>query len=195
MEHRDIQKMMGLMDNAKVLVVGDVGLDSYIVGDVKKISPEAPVPVVEAHDSYHRLGLSANVANNVKALGAQCRLIGVIGNDQNASIIKDELKNIDVASDGLIVDAKRPTTLKTRVLASRLHHVVRIDHEDISPLSDDIKTAVMEQANAMIPWCDIVILEDYAKGLFANGISRQIIDLCRKNKKPVFVDPSRYTDP
>lgn len=195
MDHKILNNIIDRIQKAKVLVIGDIGLDSYIVGDVKKISPEAPVPVVEAKDSYYRLGLAANVANNVKALGAECRLIGLIGADLNAKLIKEELKDLGIDSEGLIVDDDRPTTHKTRVLASRLHHVVRIDKEDTRPINDKLKKLVVDRCKKMISWSDIVILEDYAKGLFNNGVAEQIIDLCNKNKKPVFVDPSRYADP
>ena len=192
---KTLNNILARFENAKILVVGDIGLDSYIVGDVKKISPEAPVPVVEAKDSYCRLGLAANVANNIKAFGAQCKLVGIVGADLNANLIREELKGLDLGSEGLVVDEDRPTTHKTRVLASRLHHVVRIDKEDTRPLSDKLKKLVVDTCEQMISWSDIVILEDYAKGLFNDGIAEQVIKLCVKNKKPVFVDPSRYTDP
>jgi rfaE bifunctional protein kinase chain/domain len=195
MKINDVEKLLKSLKKSKVLVIGDLGLDSYIVGDVKKISPEAPVPVVEVNDHYYRLGLSANVVNNVRALGASCEVIGVIGNDNNAAMIKEELKGIGVGTDGIIVDKNRPTTHKTRVLASRLHHVVRIDMEDKAEFSDDIKSKLLKKCREMIPKSDIVIVEDYAKGLFKDNIASQIIELCRKERKPVFVDPSRYTDP
>jgi rfaE bifunctional protein kinase chain/domain len=195
MDVKTLNNIMDRVQKAKVLVIGDIGLDSYIVGDVKKISPEAPVPVVEAKDSYYRLGLAANVANNVKALGAECRLIGLIGADLNAKLIKDELKVLGLDSEGLVVDEDRPTTHKTRVLASRLHHVVRIDKEDTRPLNEELKNLVIDRCKEMISWSDIVIMEDYAKGLFNDGVAEQIIELCNKAKKPVFVDPSRYADP
>ena len=195
MKIKDVEKLLGSLKKSKILVIGDIGLDNYIVGDVKKISPEAPVPVVEVKEHYYRLGLSANVANNVKALGAKCDVIGVIGDDSNAEIIKKELRDIKVDTDGLIVDKNRPTTHKTRVLASRLHHVVRIDREDKSALPNPIKNKIIKKCDDMISEYDVIIMEDYAKGFFKNGVASDIIDICHKTKKPVFVDPSRYTDP
>ena len=195
MKINDVEKLLGSLKKSKVLVVGDIGLDNYIVGDVKKISPEAPVPVVEVKEHYYRLGLSANVANNVKALGAKCDVIGVIGDDSNAEIIKKELRDIKIDTDGLIIDKNRPTTHKTRVLASRLHHVVRIDREDKTALPTPIKNKIIKKCDDMISAYDVIILEDYAKGFFKNGVASEIIDICNKAKKPVFIDPSRYTDP
>lgn len=195
MKIKDVEKLLNSFNNLNVLVVGDVGLDNYIVGDVKKISPEAPVPVVEVKDYYHRLGLSANVANNVRALGGNCEVIGVIGNDANANIIKEELETIGVNTSGLIVDKDRPTTNKTRVLASRLHHVVRIDREDKRSISNTVKEKILKKVRDSINKNDVVILEDYAKGLFKDGVAGEIINICKKAKKPVLVDPSRYTDP
>ncbi len=195
MKINDVEKLLGSLKKSKILVVGDIGLDNYIVGDVKKISPEAPVPVVEVKEHYYRLGLSANVANNVKALGAKCDVIGVIGDDSNAEIIKKELRDIKIDTNGLIVDKNRPTTHKTRVLASRLHHVVRIDREDKSALSNPIRNKIIKKCDDMISDYDVIILEDYAKGFFKNGVAKDIIGICNKAKKPVFIDPSRYTDP
>lgn len=195
MKINDVERLLKSIKKSKVLVIGDLGLDSYIVGDVKKISPEAPVPVVEVNDHYYRLGLSANVANNVMALGADCEVIGVVGDDNNASLIRKELKGISVGTDGLIVDKSRPTTHKTRVLASRLHHVVRIDMEEKRAFSTEVKNKVLKRCRDLIPDSDIVIMEDYGKGLFKDTVANQIIGLCRKMDKPVFVDPSRYTEP
>ncbi|MCX6112871.1 MAG: D-glycero-beta-D-manno-heptose-7-phosphate kinase [Proteobacteria bacterium] len=195
MKIKDVEKLLESLKRSKILAIGDIGLDNYIVGDVKKISPEAPVPIVEVKEHYYRLGLSANVANNVKALGAKCDVIGVIGDDSNAAIIKKELQDIKIDTDGLIVDKNRPTTHKTRVLASRLHHVVRIDREDKAPLSNPIRNKIIKKCKDMISGYDVIILEDYAKGFFKNGVASEIIDICHKAKKSVFVDPSRYTDP
>ena len=195
MQLSDISKLLEKISNIKVLVVGDVGLDSYVVGDVKKISPEAPVPVVEVSDSYSRLGLSANVVSNIKALGANCRLIGLLGKDDNADVINKELVKIGVDTSDMIVDHDRPTTHKTRVLASRLHHVVRIDREEKTPVSETIKDKIIKKLSSAVKDVDAVIFEDYGKGFFKDGFGLQLIEICKKAKKPVFVDPSRHTKP
>jgi len=119
----------------------------------------------------------------------------MLGADLNAKLIKEELKKLGLDSGGLVIDEDRPTTHKTRVLASKLHHVVRIDKEDTRPLNNELKKLVIDKCKKMISCSDIIILEDYAKGFFSDGIAEQIIEICKKNKKPVFVDPSRYSDP
>ncbi len=193
MQLTDISKLLEKITNLNILVIGDVGLDSYVIGDVKKISPEAPVPVVEVSDTYNRLGLSANVVSNIKALGANCSLVGVVGHDDNAAIINRELVKIGVDTSDLVETNDRPTTHKTRVLASRLHHVVRIDREEKAVLSDDIKEKVMLKVKKHIKDCDAVIMEDYGKGLFKGDFGVELIEACRQASRPVFVDPSRHT--
>jgi len=189
-----VEKLLGKLSDINVLVLGDVGIDSYILGNVKRISPEAPVPIVEVYDNYNRLGLSANVVSNVRALGAKCRLVGVVGDDDNAELIKKDLIKIGVDTDGLVVDKDRPTTHKTRVLASRLQHVVRIDREDKSHISDRIKNQVVEKVEKFMGEADVVVIEDYGKGLLKSGVASDVISMCKKHGKRVFVDPSRHTD-
>ncbi len=193
MQLNDISKLLEKITKIKIMVVGDIGLDSYIVGDVKKISPEAPVPVVDVNDNYSRLGLSANVVSNIRALGAECSLIGVVGNDENSELINKELVKIGVDPSGIVVCMDRPTTHKTRVLASRLHHVVRIDKEDRSPLADKSREQILSNIKKGLKHCDAVIMEDYGKGLFKADLGVDIINECIKAGKPVFVDPSRST--
>lgn len=193
MQLSDISKLLEKITTVNVLVIGDIGLDSYVVGSVKKISPEAPVPVVEVSDTYSRLGLSANVVSNIKALGANCRLVGLIGQDDNADIINKELVKIGVDTSDMVVDHDRPTTHKTRVLASRLHHVVRIDREEISPLSEAVRKNIMIKVKGALKDVDAVIMEDYGKGLFKGGFGAELIEACTKAGKPIFVDPSRHT--
>jgi D-glycero-beta-D-manno-heptose-7-phosphate kinase len=179
--------------NKNILVIGDIGLDSYVSGDVNKISPEAPVPVVEVKKYYDRLGLSANVASNVKTLGSNCDLVSLVGNDDRAFIIRKKLKNLNISSDYLVVDLNRPTTHKTRVMASCLHHVVRIDNESIEETKEDIVLKIIEQVEKLIKKSDLVVLEDYGKGFFSKNLTRKLIELIKENGKQIFVDPSRYT--
>lgn len=193
MKINDISALAKKFNKLNVLVFGDVGVDSYVIGEAKRISPEAPVPVVDVYDSYNRLGLSANVAGNIRALGAKCSIVGVVGDDDNATILRDELKEINVSSDGLVVDSDRYTTNKTRVLASRLHHVVRIDKEDRKELSPATQKQVLKRFASFLDGSDIVVVEDYGKGIFRGDLASEIIKLCRSKKKDIFVDPSRYT--
>src|SRR5206468_6170907 len=112
-----IEALLTRMATTKVVVVGDAMLDVYLVGEVDRVSPEAPVPVVTVHASRHGLGGAANVAANVAALGADCRLVAVVGEDQRGASVRAELDDLRLSSDYLVVDAARPTTSKTRVVA------------------------------------------------------------------------------
>lgn len=191
----NIAELSNRFSKVNVLVLGDLGVDSYIVGEAKRLSPEAPVPVVDVYDTYNRLGLSANVVANVRALGGNCNVVGVIGEDDNAQILKNSLSEIGVSDKGLVIDKDRRTTNKTRVLASRLHHVVRIDKEDKQELSQNICNKVLENFASFLDASDVVIVEDYSKGLFKGDLAKEVIRMCRSAKKDVFIDPSRYTDP
>ncbi|MBN1114155.1 MAG: D-glycero-beta-D-manno-heptose-7-phosphate kinase [Oligoflexia bacterium] len=193
MNLKKVEKILDRIKNSNVLVIGDVGVDSYIVGKVDRISPEAPVPVVEVKETYHRLGLASNVVSNIVSLGGKCSIVGVIGSDPNAVYLKDELAALGVETEGLVVDESRPTTHKTRVLASKLHHVVRIDSENIKQPSARVRDELMEKLRNRIDAADVVVIEDYAKGIFKGGFSQDVIMLCNEKGKPVFTDPSRYT--
>lgn len=193
MSVKQLKQNLNKIKNAKVLVLGDLGLDKYILGDVKRISPEAPVPVINVQKTYDRLGLSANVAANVKALGAEVELISVIGDDEHGKELKVFLQEIGVNLN-IIEDKTRSTTVKTRVIADEQHHVARIDYETKKELSEDIKTQLLQTLKERIDNFDILILEDYAKGLFASkSFTQKIIQIAKENSVPVFVDPSRYT--
>src|ERR1700678_861031 len=118
-------KLVDLIDKfngKKILIVGDVGLDEYVIGSVKRISPEAPVPIVEVTEEDKRLGLASNVAANVASLGGESLLVGVVGNDETAEVFSQQLKKNKCSSEYLIVDESRPTTRKLRVMAGQ-HHV------------------------------------------------------------------------
>ena len=132
-----IKKTIADFKAAKVLVVGDLILDEFLWGDVSRISPEAPVPVVWVRKESFMPGGAANVANNLRSLGASVYAVGVIGDDERGAILKGELEQKSIDVSGIVVDPSRPTTLKTRVVA---HHqqVVRIDKEKVGGLSDDI---------------------------------------------------------
>src|SRR5882762_4943889 len=123
-----LEDLLHKMATTKVVVVGDAMLDVYLVGEVDRVSPEAPVPVVTVHASRHGLGGAANVAANVAALGAECRLVAVVGNDTRGASVRTELEDLKLNSNFLVTDAGRPTTSKTRVVA-RGQQMLRIDEE------------------------------------------------------------------
>ncbi len=172
----------------KVLVIGDVGVDEYIMGAVKRISPEAPVPVLEVESEDKRLGLAANVAQNVVSLGGQVKLVSVIGSDTGAEILQDLLQKSGVSFEYLVKDNKRPTTRKTRVMTGQ-HHLVRVDHEVRKNLSAESELKLLTVLENNLIDVDVIVLEDYAKGLLSQSLVEKILVLARLHKKFVMVDP------
>lgn len=176
----------------KVLIVGDVGVDEYIWGEVKRISPEAPVPVVDVTKEDSALGLSSNVAANVGTLGGEAILVSVVGDDAGAKSIAKLLGEVGVTSDHLITDNERPTTRKVRILGEH-QQVVRVDFEKKMFLSEATEQKLVSKVKELIPAMDIVILQDYAKGVLSENVCQQVIQLARKSGKKVLVDPHRNT--
>ncbi len=176
------------LKSTKVVIVGDVGLDEYIQGDVRKISPEAPVPVVEVNSESAKLGLSCNVAANVVSLGGQVELIGVVGMDRAREQVSQLLEDSGVSSKSLIVDESRPTTRKTRIMAEH-QQVVRVDHEHKRFVDTKIEDQILQQLESQLESCRGVILEDYAKGVLSERVCQQVIQMARQKQVPVLVDP------
>ena len=179
---------ISLFKNKKILVIGDVGVDEYVMGAVKRISPEAPVPVLEVENEDQRLGLAANVAQNVVSLGGSVYLLSVIGEDAGSEILKTLLKKSQVSSEGLILDPSRPTTRKMRIMSGQ-HHLVRVDHEIRKGLSAKSELAVIEKLEKIIHDVDVVVLEDYAKGIFSQNLVQKIVAIAKSAKKFLMVDP------
>ncbi len=189
------EKLLSLVDKMrgrKILIVGDVGLDEYVIGTVRRISPEAPVPVVEVGEEDMRLGLASNVAANISSLGGIPYLVGAIGNDQTGEIFKSLLRKNNCTSECLIMDSSRPTTRKLRVMAGQ-HHVVRVDFERKKFLTREVEERLIVQAKKMIPLCDGVILEDYAKGVLSGQVITEVIKEAHRNGKDVTLDPNKTT--
>jgi rfaE bifunctional protein kinase chain/domain len=172
----------------KIAVVGDMMLDCYFWGEVKRISPEAPVPVVEVGDEFYRFGGAANVALNILKLGGIPIPIGIIGYDNDGTIFTSLLAENNIEADGLIVDESRPTTSKTRVIA-RDQHVVRIDKESKDYLNEDIQNKLLNYFNEHIESFDGLILQDYNKGVLSPFLIEKIISLANKNNLLITVDP------
>ncbi len=172
----------------KIAVVGDMMLDCYFWGEVKRISPEAPVPVVEVGDEFYRFGGAANVALNILKLGGTPVPIGVIGYDNDGTIFTSLLSENNIEADGLIVDESRPTTSKTRVIAHD-QHVVRIDKESKDYLNEDIQNKLLNYFNEHIESFDGLILQDYNKGVLSPFLIEKIISLSNKNNLLITVDP------
>lgn len=172
----------------KILLIGDVGVDEYVMGAVKRISPEAPVPVLEVDGEDKRLGLAANVAQNVISLGGQVQLVSVIGQDDGAQVLKNLLQKSKVNAEHLVVDTSRPTTRKTRVMTGH-HHLVRVDYEIKKNLKPEVEAQILKQVEALLPTVDAVVLEDYAKGIFSVSLVENIVSRARKAGKYLMVDP------
>jgi len=176
------------LNKSRVMVVGDVMLDEFIWGSVSRISPEAPVPVVWVKSESYMPGGALNVANNIAALGGKAFIAGIVGDDHRGQLLTEEALKRNINIEGLIVDANRPTTLKTRIIA---HHqqVVRIDKEDTNPVDSDILRQVMRYVREKIQDIDGIIIEDYGKGLVVPELVKELVNLGKKYKKVISVDP------
>ncbi len=163
-------------------------VDEYIWGSVSRLSPEAPVPVVEVKAESFRLGGASNVAANIQSLGGSAVLVGVVGSDLPGERLIQEIEAAGMKSDGVVIDRTRPTTIKTRVVAGS-QQIVRFDRESIADLSKEAADRVLEMVTTQLADVDAVLISDYAKGVICKRIARQIISLARRCRKIVVVDP------
>ncbi|MDD2752447.1 MAG: D-glycero-beta-D-manno-heptose-7-phosphate kinase [Candidatus Omnitrophica bacterium] len=185
---KNLKNILHKFNRAKILVIGDLILDEYIKGSVERISPEAPVPVVWARERNFVPGGAANVAYNIAALDGNATLLGVIGRDKNAQILCAELKKKKINTAGVMVEPKRPTTVKTRIIAGH-QQVVRIDWEHTDSLPEQINEKIIQFLQKNIDKFDAVIIEDYGKGVVNAGLLEKLVWLSAKNKKIIAVDP------
>lgn len=188
--------MLENFGNVKVLVVGDIMLDRYWWGSVTRISPEAPVPIVDLHHSTFAPGGAANVAANIAGLGAEAFLLGSVGVDHEGDTLVELLRSSGVSPQHLVQDSTRQTSVKTRIIAHS-QQVVRVDNETSSEHSPDHQTQLWETLTVLLSDMDAVILSDYAKGLLSPDLVRRIIEKGKELGKLVLVDPkgkdySRY---
>jgi D-glycero-beta-D-manno-heptose-7-phosphate kinase len=185
------KRLLQLKKNFKgkrIAIIGDMMLDIYYWGDVKRISPEAPVPVLEVENEFYRFGGAANVALNISSLNGIAEPIGIIGYDNYGTIFNSLLTDQKISHHGIIVDDSRPTTSKTRVIADS-QHIVRIDKESKDTIGKDIQNKILNYAKSIIKNLDGIILQDYNKGVLSSSLIPQLIELANKNKKLVTVDP------
>jgi len=182
------RKTAAKFKETSLLVVGDLILDEFLWGEVSRISPEAPVPVVWVKRESFMPGGASNVANNLRALGANVRVAGVIGDDERGAILKDELERSGIDTAGILVDESRPTTLKTRVVA---HHqqVVRIDKEKVEHLGAELLSKMLKIIEEAVKKVDAVIIEDYGKGVITPALLEKVVPLAKKHGKIISVDP------
>lgn len=174
--------------DAKVLVIGDLMLDRYWWGSVTRISPEAPVPVVHLKESTFAVGGAANVAANISGLGAQAYLVGIIGNDIDANKFCEALEKVNVSDRYLIASDKRPTTVKTRIVAHN-QQIVRVDQEIVKELDEVEENLLFQRVEGLIEEIDLIIFSDYAKGLLTEKFLQNVIEIAKSHEKPVLVDP------
>ncbi|MBK7980153.1 MAG: D-glycero-beta-D-manno-heptose-7-phosphate kinase [Ignavibacteriae bacterium] len=177
-----------IISNHKIAVMGDMMLDGYYWGDVSRVSPEAPVPVVEIEKEFFRFGGAANVALNIKKLGGNAIPIGIIGNDSDGKIFSKLLKNENIDDSGIFIDHTRPTTTKTRVIADK-QHVVRIDKESKNYIGNKFEKRILNFLQKNIASVSAIILQDYNKGVLTEFLIDEIIKLANENKKIITVDP------
>jgi D-glycero-beta-D-manno-heptose-7-phosphate kinase len=183
-----ISRILGNFSKSKILVLGDIMLDRYLWGNVDRISPEAPVPVVHIKKETSNLGGAANVAANVQALGADVALLGVVGNDMMADILQDNLAENDLKTSGLLVDKNRPTTVKTRIVAHN-QQVVRIDRENTQEIGSELVGQIIAKITKALKRIDGIIISDYGKGVVTYDLLAALIPLAKGAGKFIAVDP------
>lgn len=177
-----------------ILVVGDLGVDKYTFGEVKRISPEAPVPVLEVQKEWNKLGLAANVSDNLKSLEVASTLCGVIGDDARANLVEHLLEERGLKTWGLVRDPARHTTYKERVTTAT-QQICRVDYETKDSISDEISRRIGTRIQEFSENHSGVIIEDYGKGLFSEALCQKIIKDFKDKNLLVAVDPSRSTPP
>ncbi len=184
-----LNKYIDLFPNTRTLVVGDIVLDHYIWGKVSRISPEAPVPVVNVTKENLLLGGAANVVNNIHSLGGIVRICGVIGHDDAGKQLLHLLRSQGITTDGLITSPDRPTTIKTRIIAHS-QQVVRFDRETKEKIGKDIHRRIFDYVKQQIAeGLDALVLSDYCKGVVTKDLVKDIVKLARKSNVIVSVDP------
>lgn len=181
-------KIIEKFKDLKVLVVGDLMLDEYIFGDVNRISPEAPIPILDVKQVTYTPGGAANAVHNVKSLGGKVMAAGVIGDDEKGRMLKKILEEGDIDASGLVVDMSRRTTLKTRVVAKN-QQVVRIDAENREPISSETEERLLDFVKSQLKELNAIIISDYAKGVITSALSQKIIALAKENNVFCLVDP------
>tara|TARA_X000000368_G_scaffold419096_1_gene422470 strand:- start:2331 stop:3305 length:975 start_codon:yes stop_codon:yes gene_type:complete len=192
----DFNALFTAFNYKKALVIGDSMLDAYMWGEIRRMSPEAPIPIVEVEKHENRLGGAANVALNLQSLGATPILCSVVGDDSQGHLFMQKMKTANLSTKGILTDKERRTTVKTRIIADNKHQL-RIDEEDTSPIT--VEDPFLELIQKLINDTNVVIMQDYNKGVLTHKIIRKTIELANINNIPTIVDPKKqnflaYTD-
>ncbi|MEI6670286.1 MAG: D-glycero-beta-D-manno-heptose-7-phosphate kinase [Acidobacteriota bacterium] len=184
-----VRELVTRFAEGSVLIVGDVMLDHFVVGRVSRISPEAPVPVVEFDHDEYGIGGAGNVANNVRALGGRVELVGLVGHDHAADVLRDQLRSRQIGCDGLLGDPARRTTTKQRIVTTRNQHVARIDYEHDADAGAAIEQALMDRVAQYVGDAAVVVVSDYLKGVVTRSLVSRLVELAGMRGVPVLVDP------
>src|SRR5262245_36210821 len=185
----DFEALSHVISGQTVLCVGDLMLDEFVYGEVARVSPEAPAPVIAVQRSETNIGGAGNVARNIAAIGARCIFIGLIGDDEAGERLKRELGEAERIESILICDPSRPTTRKVRFVSEHFStHLLRADWEQARPANGEIEQSLIDAILPQLPRSDVVLLSDYAKGVLTARVIRNVIDAARKRGLPVIVD-------
>jgi D-beta-D-heptose 7-phosphate kinase/D-beta-D-heptose 1-phosphate adenosyltransferase len=186
----DFDALLNCFARQTVLCIGDLMLDEFVYGEVSRISPEAPAPVIAVQRSEINIGGAGNVARNIASLGARCIFIGLVGEDEAGNTVRDALAQEKLIESVLVADPARPTTRKVRFVSDHFStHMLRADWETALPASAAVEQQLIEAVLPLLPRADIVLLSDYAKGVLTARVIRNVIEAARKAGKRVIVDP------
>jgi D-beta-D-heptose 7-phosphate kinase/D-beta-D-heptose 1-phosphate adenosyltransferase len=184
-----VRRLIEHFSSASVLIVGDVMLDQFVIGKVSRISPEAPVPVVEYDRDDYRPGGAANVANNVRALAGNVELVGLTGADSAGQRLRHLLTACGIGTSGLVVDSSRRTTTKLRVVTTRNLQVARIDYESDHEVTGEAEELLISQVSRLVERAHAVLVSDYLKGSITRAVMEKVVAASRSRGIPVIVDP------
>lgn len=192
MQKNKVEQIFEQFSNMRVLVVGDSMIDAYLWGKVERISPEAPVPVVSVTKHENRLGGAANVSLNIQALGATPVLFSVIGEDDNGRKFKKLIQKRKLSGDGVLIDPRRSTTVKSRII-SRGQHIARVDEESVEFIDAELEKKLIDAVTAEINShkADVIVFVDYDKGVLTTKVFNSINKIARKKGIPTAVDPKK----
>jgi len=188
LDARRARELISRLPGLHVLVAGDVMLDRFIVGKVSRISPEAPVPVVQFQGEHARLGGAANVAHNLAALGAQVALVGLVGSDAAAGRLRGELAAAGIGAEDLVEDPRRPTVEKVRIVTDRNQQVARVDYESDSDIEGEVEQRLVDRIGRAGGNAKVLLVSDYLKGTVTKAVMRALLSLKRMGA-PLLVDP------
>ena len=189
----DFEEALRLIGKQTVLCVGDVMLDDFVYGEVTRISPEAPTPVLKVTSNSIEIGGAGNVARNIAALGAKCIFVGLVGSDEAGAKLSEALGKLPAIAPELVADKTRPTTRKVRFVSEHHStHLLRADWEADQPVVAESEAAIIAKAEAAMAKAGAVVLSDYAKGVLTERVIRAIIEKARAAGKPVVVDPKHH---